>query len=85
MLFNIVTIFDPFLLTLLQDEKDRRIRELTQELSNERQRCKRRCAAYQEQLRLILEDIEQHTDHLSKRVKDIVKNIKELENEDSDS
>lgn len=71
--------------SISEDEKDRRIRELTQELSNERQRCKRRCAAYQEQLRLILEDIEQHTDHLSKRVKDIVTNIKELENEDSDS
>lgn len=78
-----MTIFFSFL-NLLQDEKDRRIRELTVELSNERQRCKRRCAAYEEQLRLILKDIEQHTDHLSKRVQDIVKNIKELENEDSD-
>ncbi|PON65945.1 FHY3/FAR1 family [Trema orientale] len=69
---------------ITEDEKDRRIRELTLELSNERQRCKRRCAAYQEQLRMILKDIEQHTDQLSKRVQDIVQKIKELENEDSD-
>lgn len=54
---------------------------MTLELSNERQRCRRRCAAYQEQLRMVLKDIEQHTDHLSRRVEDIVQNIKELENE----
>ncbi|RVX23172.1 hypothetical protein CK203_000041 [Vitis vinifera] len=42
---------------LLQDEKDQRIQELTLELSNERQKCKRLCAAYQEQLRLVLKDI----------------------------
>lgn len=78
---NILTSFLPG--CWLQDEKDRRIRELTLELSNEKQRCKRRCAAYQEQLRMILKDIEQHTDHLSKKVQDIVQNMKELENEDS--
>ncbi|KAL5562226.1 hypothetical protein UlMin_031973 [Ulmus minor] len=68
-----------------EDDKDRRIRELTLELNSERQRCKRRCAVYKEKLRLVLKDIEQHTDHLSKTVQDIVQNIKELENEDSDS
>ncbi|KAH7518765.1 protein FAR1-RELATED SEQUENCE 5 [Ziziphus jujuba] len=70
-----------------EDEKDRRIRELTLELSNERQRCRRRCAAYQERLHAVLKDIEQHTDHLSRRVQDIVQHIKEMENdqiEDSD-
>lgn len=71
-----------------QDEKDRRIRELTLELSNERQKCRRQCAAYQERLHAVLKDIEQHTDHLSRRVQDIVQHIKEIENdhqiEDSD-
>ena len=51
-----------------QDEKDRRIRELTIELNNEKQRCKRRCAAYQEQLRKVLSYVEEHTIHLSNKV-----------------
>ncbi|KAK7859412.1 hypothetical protein CFP56_006820 [Quercus suber] len=64
------------------DEKDQRIRELTLELSNERQRCKRRCAAYQEQLHMVLKYIEEHTDHMSRRVQDIVQNVRELEEEE---
>ncbi|KAK1567803.1 hypothetical protein Q3G72_016789 [Acer saccharum] len=64
-----------------EDEKDQRIRELTIELNNERQRSKRQCAAYQEQLRMVLNFVEEHTDHLSDRVQDIVKNIRELEDE----
>ncbi|KAF2292515.1 hypothetical protein GH714_025024 [Hevea brasiliensis] len=64
-----------------EDEKDKRIRELTIELNNEKQRCKRQCAAYQEQLRMVLAYIEEHTNHLSSKVQDIVKNVKELENE----
>ncbi|XWS31180.1 hypothetical protein CRYUN_Cryun23aG0055300 [Craigia yunnanensis] len=70
-----------------EDEKDQRIRELTLELNNEKQKCKRRCAAYQEQLCMILKFVEEHTDQLSKRVQDIVKKIRELEEaelEDSD-
>ena len=66
---------------LQQDEMDRRIRELTIELNNERQRSKRQCAAYQEQLQMVLNFVEEHTDHLSDRVQDIVKNIRELEDE----
>ncbi|KAK8588485.1 hypothetical protein V6N13_087406 [Hibiscus sabdariffa] len=62
-----------------EDEKDRRIQELTQELNNEKQKCKRRCAAYQEQLHTLLKFVEEHTDQLSRRVQDIVNNIKELE------
>ncbi|XP_043805687.1 uncharacterized protein LOC110629521 isoform X1 [Manihot esculenta] len=65
----------------LRDEKDRRIRELTIELNNEKQRCKRQCAAYQEQLRMVLAYIEEHTNHLSTKVQDIVNNVKKLENE----
>ncbi|KAL5865580.1 hypothetical protein ACOSQ3_003094 [Xanthoceras sorbifolium] len=71
-----------------EDEKDRRIRELTIELNNERQRCKRRCAAYKEQLQMVLNFVEEHTGHLSERVEGVVKNIRELEDgllEDSDS
>ena len=66
----------------MQDEKDQRIRELTLELSNERQQCKRRCAAYQEQLHMVLKYIEDHTDHMSRRVKDIVHNVREPEEEE---
>lgn len=65
----------------LQDEKDQRIKELTIELNNERQRCKRRCAAYQEQLDTLLKFVEEHTNHLSGKVEDIVNNIKQLEDE----
>lgn len=68
-----------------QDEKDRRIRELTIELNNEKQRCKRRCAAYQEQLRMVLSYVEEHTIHLSNKVQDIVNNVQELETDMEDS
>lgn len=64
-----------------QDEKDQKIKELTLELYNERQRCKRRCAVYQEQLCMLLKYVEEHTDHLSKSVQEIVQNVRELENE----
>ncbi|CBI38282.3 unnamed protein product, partial [Vitis vinifera] len=64
-----------------EDEKDQRIQELTLELYNERQKCKRLCAAYQEQLRLVLKDIEEHTDHLSRGVEDAVQKVRDLENE----
>ncbi|KAK2965815.1 hypothetical protein RJ640_025324 [Escallonia rubra] len=64
-----------------QDEKDQRIRELTLELYNERQRCKRRCTAYQEQLSVVLRFVEEHTDHISRSIEDVVRNVRELENE----
>uniref|UniRef100_A0A2P2ILV7 FAR1 domain-containing protein n=1 Tax=Rhizophora mucronata TaxID=61149 RepID=A0A2P2ILV7_RHIMU len=64
-----------------EDEKDQRIQELTIELNNERQRCKRRCAAYKEQLRMVLAYVEEHTSHLSNKVQAIVNNVKELESE----
>jgi DNA anti-recombination protein RmuC len=69
----------------LQDEKDKRIRELSLELYNERQKCKRRCAAYEEQLNMILKDLEKHTEHISKKVADIVQSIKDVEEEQSES
>ncbi|KDP43846.1 hypothetical protein JCGZ_20856 [Jatropha curcas] len=67
-----------------EDEKDKRIRELSLELYNERQKCKRRCAAYEEQLNLILKDLEKHTEHISKKVNDVVQSIREIEEEQSD-
>ncbi|KAI8574179.1 hypothetical protein RHMOL_Rhmol01G0334800 [Rhododendron molle] len=67
-----------------EDEKDQRIRELTLELYNERQRCKRRCAAYQEQLQMVLKFVDEHSDHLSRSVQDMVLRIRELEDEDVD-
>lgn len=68
-----------------QDEKDRRIRELSLELYNERQKCKRRCAAYEEQLNMILNDLEKHTEHISEKVAAVVRSIREIEEEKSDS
>ncbi|KAF6144283.1 hypothetical protein GIB67_024510 [Kingdonia uniflora] len=67
---------------LTEDQKDKKIKELTLELHNEKRRCERRCAAYQEQLQMVLKDIETHTEHLSKRVKDVVQNIKAIEEEE---
>lgn len=58
-----------------QDEKDKRIRELTIELNNEKQKCKRKCAAYREKLRMVLAYIEEHTNHLSSKVENVVKNL----------
>lgn len=69
-------------LCCFQDEKDQRIRELTLELYNERQRCKRRCAAYQEQLQMVLKFVDEHSDHLSRSIQDMVQRIRELEDED---
>ena len=80
-LLNLVHMFLPCS-CYMQADKDQRIRELTLELSNERQRCKRRCAAYQEQLHMVLRYIEEHTDHMSRRVQDIVQNVRELEEEE---
>ncbi|KAG5132120.1 hypothetical protein JHK84_038517 [Glycine max] len=68
-----------------QDEKDKRIRELSLELYNERQKCKRRCAAYEEQLNMILNDLEKHTEHISEKVAAVVRSIREIEEEISDS
>ncbi|KAI3771397.1 hypothetical protein L6452_02561 [Arctium lappa] len=67
--------------SISQDEKDKRIKELTLELYNEKQRSKRRCAAYQEQVCMLLKFIDEHTDNLSKSVQDIIHNIRTLEKE----
>ncbi|XP_028757202.1 protein FAR1-RELATED SEQUENCE 5 isoform X2 [Neltuma alba] len=67
-----------------EDEKDKRIRELSLELYNERQKCKRRCAAYEKQLNMILNELERHTENISKKIADVVKSVREIEEEKSD-
>ncbi|KAF8396122.1 hypothetical protein HHK36_017734 [Tetracentron sinense] len=58
-------------------ENKKKIRELSTELQRERKRS----ATYREQLYLVLKDVEDHADHLSKQVEDIVDNMKELESQ----
>ncbi|XP_049407564.1 protein FAR1-RELATED SEQUENCE 1-like isoform X1 [Solanum stenotomum] len=57
------------------DDKDVKIRELTAELQKERKRS----AALQEQLDMLLKDMEDHSDQLSKNINGIVKSMRELE------
>ncbi|KAH9745698.1 FAR1 domain-containing protein [Citrus sinensis] len=57
------------------DEKDVKIRELTAELQRERKRS----AAYQEQLEMVLRDMENHSHHLSRNIDDIVQSVKQIE------
>lgn len=58
-----------------QDEKDKKIRELSTELGHANQQI----AQCQEQLKIILKYIEQHANHLTKSVQEIVENVKEVE------
>ncbi|KAF3948064.1 hypothetical protein CMV_025887 [Castanea mollissima] len=59
-----------------QDEKEKKIRELSTELS----RANQQIAQCQEQLKIILKYIE-HANHLTKSVQKIVENVKEIEAE----
>ncbi|KAK7814797.1 hypothetical protein CFP56_002489 [Quercus suber] len=59
----------------LRDEKDVKIRELTAELQRERKRS----AAFQEQLDMVLRDMEDHSHHLSRNIDDIVQSVREIE------
>ncbi|KAJ8748185.1 hypothetical protein K2173_000593 [Erythroxylum novogranatense] len=63
------------LLSQTPDEKDIKIRELTAELQRERKRS----ATLQEQLEMVLREMEQHSNHLSRNIEDIVKSVKEIE------
>ncbi|KAF5203740.1 Far1-related sequence [Thalictrum thalictroides] len=56
-------------------EDKKKIRELSAELQRER----RQSATYREQLHMVLKEMEDHTNHLSKQVESIVYNVKELE------
>ena len=58
-----------------QDEKDVKIRELTADLQRERKRS----AALQEQLDMVLRDMEEHSNCLSRNINDIVQSVREIE------
>lgn len=57
------------------DEKDKKIQELTAELRVK----KRLTSAYREQLLMFVKDVENHNEHLSKKVEVVVDNLKDLE------
>ncbi|KAL5562229.1 hypothetical protein UlMin_031976 [Ulmus minor] len=63
------------ILSQTPDEKDVKIRELTAELQRERKRS----AAYEEQLEMVLREMEEHSKHLSRNIDDIVQSVKEIE------
>lgn len=63
------------LLSQTPDEKDVKIRELTAELQRERKRS----AAYQEQLEMVLRDMEEQSKHLSRNIDDIVQTVREID------
>lgn len=56
-------------------EDKKKIRELSAELQRER----RQSAVYKEQLNVVLKEMEDHTNHISKQVENTVHNLKELE------
>lgn len=64
-----------FVFVKMQEEKDKKIRDLYNELQRERERS----AAIQQQLRLILKDLEEHAEIMSVRVEDIVNSLREIE------
>lgn len=64
--------------SLLQDEKDKKIQELSAELRNK----KRLCTTYQEQLTAFMKIVEEYNDQLSLKVRNVVNNLKEFESID---
>ncbi|XP_021290481.1 protein FAR1-RELATED SEQUENCE 5-like isoform X2 [Herrania umbratica] len=58
-----------------------KIRELTQQLANE----KKRAATYKRHLELIFEQIEEHNESLSKKIQHIVDSVREMENKEQQS
>ncbi|XVF29363.1 hypothetical protein REPUB_Repub15cG0114600 [Reevesia pubescens] len=63
---------------LSEEEKDKKI----QDLCNELQREKERSAAFRQQLQMILKDLEEHAEFMSIRVEDIVDSLKTVELDD---
>ncbi|XP_058181520.1 protein FAR1-RELATED SEQUENCE 5-like [Rhododendron vialii] len=60
-----------------EDEKDLKIRELSTELHRERKRS----AAYQEQLQMVLKYVEEHTQRLSLNVQAVLNQVRQIESE----
>ncbi|KAM6545956.1 hypothetical protein CsatB_026692 [Cannabis sativa] len=73
-------VFSPREARQTMDEKDKKIQELTAELRNK----KRLCTTYQEQLTAFIKIVEEHSDQLSKKVQNVVSNLKEFESVDQD-
>ncbi|XP_038694155.1 protein FAR1-RELATED SEQUENCE 7-like isoform X2 [Tripterygium wilfordii] len=67
------------LLSQTPDEKDVKIRKLNVELQRERKRS----AALQEQLSMVLREMEEHSNHLSRNIEDIVQSVKDIESKRS--
>lgn len=59
----------------LQDEKDKKIKELSTELN----RANQQLAKCREQLEMVLKDIECHTSNLTKSVQVVIEKVKEVE------
>lgn len=64
--------------TIWQEEKDKKIQDLYDELQRERERS----AALHRQLHVLLKDLEEHAEFMSIRVEDIVNRLKEIELDD---
>ncbi|KAK3034222.1 hypothetical protein RJ639_032802 [Escallonia herrerae] len=62
----------------MMEEKDKKIQDLFGELQQERERS----AAFQRQLHAIIKDLEEHSEFMSVRVEDIVKNMKGIRLDD---
>ncbi|XP_052184168.1 protein FAR-RED IMPAIRED RESPONSE 1-like isoform X2 [Diospyros lotus] len=60
-----------------QDEKEKKIRQLSVQL----QRANQQLVECRKQLDVVLKDVEQHMNHLTKSIHEIVENIKEIEDE----
>ena len=59
----------------LQEEKDKKIQDLHDELERERERS----ATFRRQLLMILKDLEEHSEFMSIRVEDVVNGMNGLE------
>ncbi|XP_044497963.1 protein FAR1-RELATED SEQUENCE 7-like [Mangifera indica] len=68
----------PIVNILSEEEKDKKIQDLYNELQHERERS----AAVQQQLCMILKELEEHAEFMSIRVEDIVNKLKEIELDD---
>ncbi|XP_059460067.1 protein FAR1-RELATED SEQUENCE 5-like [Corylus avellana] len=65
----------PIVNILSEEEKDKKIQDLYNELQHERERS----AALRQQLGLILKDLEEHAQFMSLRVEDVVNSMREIE------
>ncbi|KDP43849.1 hypothetical protein JCGZ_20859 [Jatropha curcas] len=63
-----------------EDEKDLKIRELSTELHRE----KKKSAAYQEQLQMVLKYVEEHTQRLALKIESVANKVREFEFEELD-